>query len=619
VIAETVELGDQRPYSIDTISLPFNNPWNSLMFCGDHDFLPDGSALVCTMQGDVWHASGFEFPSRQVNWKRFASGLHHALGLVVDEGQIFVLGRDQITRLHDLNRDGEADFYECFSNAYQTSPAGHDFICGLRRDSHDNFYLASSNQGVARISPDGKRADVLATGFRNPDGIEILPDGTITVPCSEGEWTPASMICAVRPSTADSQADGIGGPLHFGYGGPRDGRVPELPLAYLPRGVDNSSGGQIYVSSDRWGPLNGQLLHLSSGMGAHFLVLRDDVVGQMQGAIVPLPGEFRSGVHRGRFHPRDGQLYVSGMAGWGTYTTDDGCLQRVRYRGDPVQLPVGFHVHQNGMLILFARRLDVSIAQQTRNHFAQCWNYRYGPGYGSLEYSTRHPGVVGHDTLSITVARVLPDGRSLFLEMPELQPVNQLHLRLRTNADSQPVDLFVTVHRLDHPFTDYPEYAARPKTVASHPILSDLAVIKDAVPNPWRTQMAGARPVTIETGSNLTYQTRLFRVRPGEPIRFTLSNPDVVPHNWALIKPGTLEKVGDLANRMISDPDAVARHYIPKSEDVLAYTDVVQPGSQFTIFFRAPEEPGHYPYLCTFPGHWWIMNGLMEVVPGAEP
>src|SRR5262249_21917263 len=107
--------------------------------------------------------------------------------------------RDQITRLHDLNGDGEADFYECFSKPYLTSPAGHDFICGLQRDSSGHFYTTSTNQGLLRISPGGKHAQVLATGFRNPDGLGLLPDGTITVPCSEGDWTPASMICMIKP------------------------------------------------------------------------------------------------------------------------------------------------------------------------------------------------------------------------------------------------------------------------------------------------------------------------------------------------------------------------------------------------------------------------------------
>ena len=134
-----------------------------------------------------------------------------------------MLGRDQITRLHDFNGDGEADFYECFSNAYGTSTAGHDFICGLERDQAGRFFTASSKFGLLRISADGRSLETIATGFRNPDGLGLAPDGTITVPNSEGEWTPASMICEVRP----------GG--HYGYGGPRDGRVPDVPLVYLPR------------------------------------------------------------------------------------------------------------------------------------------------------------------------------------------------------------------------------------------------------------------------------------------------------------------------------------------------------------------------------------------------
>jgi azurin len=90
-------------------------------------------------------------------------------------------------------------------------------------------------------------------------------------------------------------------------------------------------------------------------------------------------------------------------------------------------------------------------------------------------------------------------------------------------------------------------------------------------------------------------------------------NPDVVPHNVVVLKPGTLEKVGQLANRLISAPDAVVRQYVPESVDVLYYTDIVPPGGEFAIFVTAPAEPGEYPYLCSFPGHWMVMNGVLQV------
>jgi azurin len=86
-----------------------------------------------------------------------------------------------------------------------------------------------------------------------------------------------------------------------------------------------------------------------------------------------------------------------------------------------------------------------------------------------------------------------------------------------------------------------------------------------------------------------------------------------VPHNWALIKPGTLNLVGDLVNKIIAEPDAASRQYIPKTSDVLVFTDIVVPQEQFAISFRAPTAPGRYPYLCTFPGHWMVMNGEMIV------
>ncbi|MFN9971834.1 MAG: plastocyanin/azurin family copper-binding protein, partial [Phycisphaerae bacterium] len=133
------------------------------------------------------------------------------------------------------------------------------------------------------------------------------------------------------------------------------------------------------------------------------------------------------------------------------------------------------------------------------------------------------------------------------------------------------------------------------------------------VPNPWRASIPGERPIVIETEKNLTYQTRELRVLRSEPIQLTLKNPDVVPHNWALLKPESLRTVGEMANRMIADPEAVSRHYIPKSDLVLAWTDVVPSGESFAISFRAPETPGRYPFLCTFPGHWMVMNGVMIV------
>ena len=132
-------------------------------------------------------------------------------------------------------------------------------------------------------------------------------------------------------------------------------------------------------------------------------------------------------------------------------------------------------------------------------------------------------------------------------------------------------------------------------------------------PNPWAKALPNARLIGIGAGKNLTYTVPAFKVKAGETIKLRFDNPDVVPHNWVLAKPGTLARVGDLVNKIIAEPDAAARNYIPRTDDVLVYVDIVHPGSDARIFFKAPTTPGRYPYLCTFPGHWMVMNGVMTV------
>ena len=135
-------------------------------------------------------------------------------------------------------------------------------------------------------------------------------------------------------------------------------------------------------------------------------------------------GDF-SGVHRARFNPVDGQLYVSGMAGWGTYTTQDGCLQRIRYTGgEETQLPIDFHIHENGIRVSFSQPVDHSVVVQTANHFAQAWNYRYSGAYGSPEYWHRQLGLRGHDVISIQSVTVLEGGREIFWEIAILSFVH---------------------------------------------------------------------------------------------------------------------------------------------------------------------------------------------------
>ena len=610
IFETTGTTGTATPYAIDTLTLPKETPWRSLWHFGGLDFLPNGDAAVCTFEGEVWTVSGIDSTLSKLKWKRFAAGLHQPLGLKVVNGKVCVLGRDQITRLHDLNSDGEADFYECLADAFDTPTGGHDFVTGLQHDRAGRFYLASGKQGVVRVTPGAKPAEVLGTGFRNPDGLGLGPNGEVAVAVQEGDWTPTSMLYEFVPK--DGEAAG-----HFGFGGPKPGPRGHLPpLAYLPRGEDHSSGGQCYVEGERWGVPAGTLVHLSWGNGTAFLVLRERVGDVAQGCIVPLPGDFASGAHRGAFHPIDGQLYVAGMTGWITYAPEEGSLQRMRYTGGPVQVPRATEVRDNGVLLRFAEPLTNDAASNAGRFFAQQWNYRYSAAYGSDEYSVRSPDKRGHDPLEITSAHVLDDGRTLFLEMPQLQPSNVLHLRCELPG-LLARDFYLTVHRLGPAFIQFPGYRALAKAPVDahaghhHTAAAALPVLAPK-PVKWE-QGAPGRSLRIQAASGLQFAQKELRARAGERLSLTFDNPDAMPHNWVLVKIGGVERVGELATRLITEPDGAARHYVPDSPDVLAHTRILDPQKSTTIHFTAPQERGRYPYICTFPGHWMLMRGELVV------
>ena len=490
-------LGTQTPFATDTITIPFQNPYGTLFFISGHDFFSDGSAAICTMTGEVWLVRGIDEKLDKVRWKRFATGLHQPLGLKIVKDEIYVLGRDQITCLHDLNGDDEADFYECATHAMTTSPGGHSYITGLDCDREGRFYFASANQGICRVTlPD--KLEVLGTGFRNTNAIGISPDERfVTASQQEGNWIPASAICQIELGKNQG--------AHFGANGPKNGQPPEPPLLYLPRGEDNSSGGQCFVTGESWSSLksDGNLIHLSSGSGSAWLMMRQQVNNQWQAAAVKISGNFDSGVQGGRFNAIDGHFYVSGMQGWASYTPQDGCFQRVRFTDGSTPVPVGFEARDNGVLLRFNEPLDASIAGKAAAHFAQCWNYRYSASYVSPEFSVLHSNTVGHDPLEIRSAQLLDGGKTLFIEIPQLIPANQIHLHISVTKD-RAHDVFLTAHTLAEPFTAFTGYTKIAKTNHAVHVMPVVAAVR---PVPWEKGEAG-RELHIQATNGMQFAQR---------------------------------------------------------------------------------------------------------------
>ncbi|HEX4146379.1 MAG TPA: ThuA domain-containing protein [Pirellulales bacterium] len=442
---------ESKPYVVDTLTLPFDNPYGALMFVSGLDFFAGGDAAVSTVHGDVWIVSGIDAGLERLEWKRFASGLFQPLGVKIVDERVYVVGRDQITLLHDTNGDQEADFYESFNNDGEVSLNTHEFATCLETDQEGNFYYLRGDSGGAsrqdgtllRVSRDGSKLAVMATGLRNANGLAIGPDGLITVSPQEGIWTPASSICAIREGGFYGMMD-----VHHRAEKPT---TYDPPLCWIPRPIDSSSGGQVWATSSNWGPFANHLLHLSFGRSSLMVVLPENVNGRMQGGVVPLPLEFESGLVRGRMRPQDGQLYVGGLKGWVTNAARDGCLHRVRYTGSPCDLPTQLHFVDGGVLLTFSRPLDRSAAEDPTNYDIQQWNYRWSSNYGSPDFRVSQPQTEGHDELEVDSATLQSDRRTVFLAVGQLQPVMQIAIRFSVRAaDGAAVDsaVYGTIHAL---------------------------------------------------------------------------------------------------------------------------------------------------------------------------
>lgn len=457
------ELGQAvNGYALDSIPVPFENPWHAWLRTSAFDFLSDGRAVVSTYGGDVYIVSGIDQELQEVTWQRYVAGLFEPFGVRVVDDQIFVTCRDGIKRLHDFDRNGEADFVEAFWVDDDVSGTFHAFNFDLQTDSQGNFYLAKSGQytfhrrpgAIMRIPPEGGRADVVAWGIRTPNGMGVLPDDRLTVSDNQGPWMPAGKISLVRPGSFLGCMP-INQEQEEWLKARHDGKQPdtfEKPMIWMPQELDSSCGGQIWCSDERWGPLSGRLVHASYGKGRLYYLSLQKIGRHTQASIVQLPHQWDAGVMRLRVNPVDGQVYGTGLSGWqGPQDGRDGCLQRLRYTGQPVRLIDNVEVTSDGVLLAFNFEIDAETASQVDAWQAEMWNYLWSEHYGSDQFSVRRPGETGRDHLTIQHVQVEEDYRTVRLKIADLDVCDQALLEMKfltASGETYHEQLYLTVHAI---------------------------------------------------------------------------------------------------------------------------------------------------------------------------
>jgi azurin len=154
--------------------------------------------------------------------------------------------------------------------------------------------------------------------------------------------------------------------------------------------------------------------------------------------------------------------------------------------------------------------------------------------------------------------------------------------------------------------TNAPALYSRPGELAAH---LELATRMVAETGPGGTAVAASGADAIlglgVVPDQMKFDRTELSVTAGQLVDLVFTNGDVMPHNVLLGTPGSLDAIGAAADALLADgARAAAQQYVPETPQVLVFTSLVQPGQSVTVQFRAPSEPGDYPFVCTFPGHW---------------
>lgn len=397
------------------------------------DFLPDGRLVVST-----WDASGAVYvldnvssgDPKQIKVKRIAAGLAEPLGLKVVDGAIYVLQKQELTKLVDNNGDDVIDEYQCFAKGWRASANFHEFAFGLVY-KEGFFYAALAiaiNPGGASTRPQGLdrgkvvkisatdgSIEFVARGLRTPDGVGIGPDGEIFIADNQGDWLPSSKILHVKPgafynSYAVDSAAVAGMPV-------------QQPVVWLPQDDIGNSPTQPAVIND--GPYKNQLLHGDVCYGGLQRVFMEKIKDNYQGCVFRFTQGLEGATHRLVWGP-DGALYV-GMIGnpgnWGQQGKLWYGLQRMKYNGNSVFEMLAVRAKSNGMEIEFTEPLREGDGWDVSNYLVKQWWYEPTVNYGGPKKDEQ--------TMTVTSATVSADRKKVFLEIPNLKPRHLVYLQLR--------------------------------------------------------------------------------------------------------------------------------------------------------------------------------------------
>lgn len=619
---------EQDYYRIETVPIP----QETILEVGGMTFLPDGRLAVATRRGEVWLIDNPTMSNGGLpHFHRFAHGLHEALGLAWYNNNLYTTQRSELTRLVDANGDAKADRYEV---VYSWPLEGnyHEYSYGpLIRP--DGAMIVALNLGwigfgasqslwrgwMLSITPDGAMTPI-ATGMRSPAGMGLTADGALFYAENQGDWVGSGYITHVETG------DFVGNPAGLRWTSrsesplalepddvPDTGQplfeiaksLPDLkpPAVWFPHTILGISTSDIVpdTTSGAFGPFSNQLFVGDQGHSKIARVNLEMVDGVYQGAAFPFREGFESGVLRMAWDPEGGMMVGMTSRGWGSTGKAPYGLQRLVWTG---RTP--FEIHElkampDGFTATFTKPVDIASAANPDAYAIESFTYKYHSSYGSPPINIR--------THSVQAAVVAEDGMSVRLVLNSLREgyIYQVALGGVRSQGSVPLlhdTGYYTLNRI-------PQGAKLAVDRSDEADLSEQAGEEaTAMPASWSNE--ADHRLMVGTLPNLLFDKDILTVGQGSKVALTFDNNDDMLHNLVVAHSDSVDAIAMAAMQLGLRGHELA--YVPESDAVLAHTGLLEPGTSETIYFQAPEVPGTYAFVCTFPGHAATMRGILRVV-----
>jgi azurin/glucose/arabinose dehydrogenase len=643
--AQSAQKKEDDYYRIITIPIPENIK----MEVGGLQALPDGRLAASTRRGEVWLISNpYLKGDGRPSFKRFASGLHEPLGLLYRGKDFLISQRGEVTRLEDTNNDGEADIYESFAkwplsgNYHQYSygpvklPNG-EMLVTLNLDWIGKGASQSKWRGwMLKLGEDGKLTPY-ATGLRSPSAFGSYK-GDIFYTENQGDWVGSGRMTHLE------KGDFAGNPAGLRWSGeegspvklkPEDipdtgeplydvaQRTPGLkaPAIWFPHTIIGiSTAGFVEDETNgAFGPFAGQMF---AGDQGHSIISRVDlekVNGVWQGAVFPFREGFMSGILRLEWG-LDGSIFVGQTSrGWSATGKSEFGIQRLAWTGKMPFEMKNVRSMPDGFEIIFTSPVDKTAAAAQDAYKLSSFTYKYHHTYGSPIVNTNEVPlkgiIVSDDGLKVRLVvdpAVLrkgyvheikaegvrgTEGNSL-LHNTGYYTLNEIASGAAANSSQFTTTVKATADHSNH-------------TMPAAESTTTVVTAKRTAEMPSSWTKGPDQVIIIGTVPGLKFDISEIQVKAGSKVKIVFNNNDDMLHNLVITKPGTANAVGEAGLNLGLKGSEM--QYVPNSADVLFHTNIVEPEKSESLYFVAPKQTGTYQYVCTFPGHYTLMQGKLKV------